>query len=565
MRKISLYSLLAMSVMMFACNDSDDTIDPGSSDKVILNVTGQESRISTEGAGVVEKQGLGEMPENFFSTESYVSKSALVEGEEASDLPLVLVAEVAAPEYEGTTLQATHVCFDGNYAYVAYNVKGAAYLGAVDVIDITDPTMPQLAMNATIPGVDVSSIAIQDGVLYLAGAQDVDLTEGVVNPAVLIKMNLDGAMLSDDVTFIELTSYVATDVVADGNFVYTVSGDAGSLLAVDATNDEILSRVDIADLRAVGIDGDRLVVLSGETGINIFSRNTFTALSDFPVSEDVAGAKRTIDFYDNHVLVAEGFDGMGVYSLEDGANALTIPVVTNASVSPNELVCNAVTVTDDHIFLAEGAGGVVVYSMVDGGLTNPTEIGGLDLEGSANYVESGDDYIFVADGTGGLKILKIFKAETGEDPESENPEYACATYPAFTGNGWLNVNSNDSQAYSGSASLGGINVNAQLIWCGSVAVSQHINVNSNGEFVMIGSLVTGQKKNGNANSGSSLVVNNKMIVEGALTVYGGLIVNSGGSLEFVGDNSSIYVDGTVNVNGSGEIIGQFQDLSGNVK
>ncbi len=560
MRKLNLFSLVLIGMIMFACDSGEGFSE--SEKKIILKVTDLDSRVSTESAGVVEKLGMSEMPENFFSTESYQTKSIAID-DEASDLPIVLVAEVEAPEYEGTVLQATHVCFSGNYAYVAYNVRGDTYLGGVDVIDITDPTLPQLAMHATLPGVDISSVAIKDGVLYLAGAQDVDQTEGVENPAVLVKMVLDGSMLSDDVTYIELSSYVGTDVVVGDNFVYCVSGDDGSLFAVNYGNDELISQTDIADLRAVGLDGDKLVVLSGETGIQIFSKSTLSSLTGFAVSSDVSGSKRTIDFYDEHVLVAEGYDGMGVYDMDDGSNVLTIPVAeTDSSIDASDVVCNAVTVTDDHIFMAEGAAGVVVYSLVDTSLDSPAEIGGLNLEGSANYVESGDDYIFVADGTGGLKILKIFTADSSD---SEDDTYACSTYPTYSGGNWLNVNSDDDQAYSGSASLGGINVSAQLIWCGSVATSQHVNVNSNGEFVMIGSLVSGQKKNSNANSGSSLIVNGKMIVDGDLTVYGDLIVNSGGSLEFVGDASTIYVSGTVNLNGDGEIVGSFTDLSGNVK
>ena len=565
MKQFKLYALVVIGVIMFACDSGDSEKGSQNDQKIVLQLQNLDGRVHTDNAGVVEKKGIPDMPENFYSVQMNVAKSATITSEVASDLPLALIAEVDAPEYEGLTLQATHVCFSGNYAYVSYNVKGATYLGAVDVIDITDPALPQLAMQAVFPSMDVSSLTIKDGVLYLAGARDVDAYENVASPAVLVKMNLDGDMLSDDITFLELSSFVGTDVVAGDNYVYCVSGSTGALTAFSYADDVVAAIIETNDLRAVGIDEDNLVTLSGTNGIHVYDISSASEKLNFSVSDDVEEAKRTIDFYNGHVLVAEGYDGVGVYRMTDGSQRINIPVasVTDEEINLNDVVCNAVTVSDDHIFMAEGAAGVVVYSLADNGLDSPEEIGGLNLEGSANYVKSGDDYIFVADGTGGLKILKIV---TSSDSEGESgSDYACNTYPAYSGGSWLNVNSNDDQAYSGSASLGGINISAQLIWCGSLAVSQHVNVNSQGEFVIIGSLATGQKKNGNANSGASLLVNSKMIVDGSLVVYGDLIVNSGGSLEFVGSNSSIAVYGDVTVNNGGEITGDFTDETGNVK
>jgi len=565
MKQFKLYALVVIGVIMFACDSGDSEKGSQNDQKIVLQLQNLDGRVHTDNAGVVEKKGIPDMPENFYSVQMNVAKSATITSEVASDLPLALIAEVDAPEYEGLTLQATHVCFSGNYAYVSYNVKGATYLGAVDVIDITDPALPQLAMQAVFPSMDVSSLTIKDGVLYLAGARDVDAYENVASPAVLVKMNLDGDMLSDDITFLELSSFVGTDVVAGDNYVYCVSGSTGALTAFSYGDDAVAATIETNDLRAVGIDEDNLVTLSGTNGIHVYDISSASEKLNFSVSDDVEEAKRTIDFYNGHVLVAEGYDGVGVYRMTDGSQRINIPVasVTDEEINLNDVVCNAVTVSDDHIFMAEGAAGVVVYSLADNGLDSPEEIGGLNLEGSANYVKSGDDYIFVADGTGGLKILKIV---TSSDSEGESgSDYACNTYPAYSGGSWLNVNSNDDQAYSGSASLGGINISAQLIWCGSLAVSQHVNVNSQGEFVIIGSLATGQKKNGNANSGASLLVNSKMIVDGSLVVYGDLIVNSGGSLEFVGSNSSIAVYGDVTVNNGGEITGDFTDETGNVK
>ena len=64
----------------------------------------------------------------------------------AGDFPLVLVAELAPPTYEGKILRATHVAVEGNYAYVSYNTEGADYLGAIELIDISNPNLPKMVM-----------------------------------------------------------------------------------------------------------------------------------------------------------------------------------------------------------------------------------------------------------------------------------------------------------------------------------------------------------------------------------------------------------------------------------
>ena len=124
----------------------------------------------------------------------------------------------------------------------------------------------------------------------------------------------------------------------------------------------------------------------------------------------------------------------------------------------------------------------------------------------------------------------------------------------YKGGQWLNVNGGESLAYNGSASLKGVNVNAKLTWCGSLAVSQNININSGGEFYMKGSLASGS-------NGMSLAINSnsKLIIEGSLVVYGDLILNSNSTLEFAGSGSTITVFGKVTKGSNVTITGTYTD------
>ena len=87
-----------------------------------------------------------------------------------SDLPLTQISEIKPPvDANGQTLQASHVCVNDKYAYVAYNKQGADYSGAIDVIDVSDPYKPSLVMSALIANTDINSVTYSNGKLLIAG------------------------------------------------------------------------------------------------------------------------------------------------------------------------------------------------------------------------------------------------------------------------------------------------------------------------------------------------------------------------------------------------------------
>jgi hypothetical protein len=146
----------------------------------------------------------------------------------AGDFPLVLVAEVAPPVYNGKTLRATHVAVEGNYAYVSYNTEGETYLGAIEVLNITNPNAPQLVMQAILPDTDVSSVRYDNGKLYIAGAKNI-YASGASTPAFVGSMTLSGGMLTNVLQQTVLAGKVATDVTSGSSKYYAVSGATGVL------------------------------------------------------------------------------------------------------------------------------------------------------------------------------------------------------------------------------------------------------------------------------------------------------------------------------------------------
>ncbi|PZR19851.1 MAG: hypothetical protein DI539_12590 [Flavobacterium psychrophilum] len=532
--KINLLRLSALAAIMFMVSCTHDDDRP-SGDGIQLNSDSQTltTRVKYDNAGVLSMRDEGGASGRTDQT--------------AGTLPLVLVAEVAPPTYNGTTLKATHVAINGNYAYVSYNIEGEAYGGAIDVINISNPNTPQLVVQAMLPNTDVSSVRFDSGVLYIAGARSTAAFPTAGTAAFSGVMPLNGGLVTTTLNQTSLAGNTGTSVTSSTSKYYAVSGNNGSLYQLNKTSNAVEMTIPLADLRAVGYNDNKIVVLSGTQGVKVYNANGLTQLLSFPTSQDVQNAKRTIDFLGTtSLLVSEGYNGLGVYNIATGVKTQTIPVPTNVSgVSANDITTNAVSVNNSNVFVANGGAGMYIYKNTNSVLSF---LGSISLSGnsSCNYLTSSGDYIFAAMGNGGLKIVKMVSSTVD-----------CTSFPLYTGSNYLNVNSGETKQYQGAAALTGVNVNANLTWCGSLSVSQGLNVNSGGTFYMKGALAQGSVLTPN----NSLNVNSNatLKIEGSVVVYGNMILNSGAKLEFVGSGSSITIFGTVTKGSNVTITGTYVD------
>jgi flagellar basal body rod protein FlgF len=107
-----------------------------------------------------------------------------------------------------------------------------------------------------------------------------------------------------------------------------------------------------------------------------------------------------------------------------------------------------------------------------------------------------------------------------------------------------------------------VNIGGTFLFCGSLAIEQNLNVNSDGLMTVNGSFVFGQyKKNTSLNVDSQ----SKLQLHGNAVIYGDLKLNSGSTLEFLGEGNTITVHGTVTVNSGAQIIGNYTDTEGKLK
>ncbi|GGF35259.1 hypothetical protein GCM10011339_24510 [Echinicola rosea] len=527
--------VLVTIVLFSSCNREDDV--PGTGNDAILLNNDAESlsvRFSKDKTGVV-------------GITSETAANARINAEEipAGSLPLELIAQVEAPTHEGNVLQATHVDIDGDYAYVTYNTKGTQYLGALDIFDISDVHNPVIRSQAIFTDADLNAVDFVEGKLYIAAAVDVDADYGVDGPANLITVSTANGAFTSDFQFSSVEGYVSTDVAHTDAHVVSVSGTEGMVALFDKANSSLVNQVAFPDLRSVTYGGGKLLVLDGEEGVNSLDPVSLVKGYTIALGEDYSGSKRTMDVHGETLVVSEGANGAGLYSISNGAEQakIEIPIVSDGLVT-EEVVTNAVTTNERHLFMANGAAGVSAVALGD----DVETLGVLDLFGSSNYVRANNEYLFVASGLEGLQILKINLAEDIVDD-------VCTDLPAYKGSTWMNINSGEPQGYSGSVVADGLNVNDDFTFCGSLSVKGWANINSGGTFNMRGSMVVGQY-----GQDTGLQINSTMKIEGSLVIYGNLTINSGGTLEFLGDDSSITVYG--NVWNNGTVTGEFDDTEG---
>lgn len=553
MNKKLLFAYFLLSLIIVSCSSEDDIPVQESNDTFKINSNTEElqSSVKIDGAGVV---GIASITKN--------DQRQSIEGDlpQVSNIALEQIGFIQPPSLDGSTMRATHIDLDGDYAYVAYTKEGSEYLGGIDIIDVSDKFNPKLTNRMTNIYADINALFYQDGNIYFTGAYH-DGFAGSDRAMIGIVETSNGEFTSSASIKTQMIGQTGVDILPANNSIISLTGSDGILgvynLESGSNIFETQLETEISDLRSAAYKNGNLVVLSGENGLLQLntSTNELAVERTIAIADLASEAKRTISFYNDLIMVSEGVNGIGIYDLSSGALAARLPIkfLEETAVNPEYQVTNAVSSSGDFILMANGGAGIGVTRLDEN--LQISEEGVLEITGSSNYVKADGDYIFVASGAGGMRILKMSKPFSSQSV----PEFIdCASAIPYNGGPNLNVNSNEEKSFSGTATINHLNVNEKLNFCGSLNVKHTGNINSNATFNMSGALavgVVGQNNDLNINSNAVLKV------EGSLTVYGDLTLNNGAILEFVGENSTIHVYGSVNRDNNSEVIGNFTDTS----
>ena len=413
-------SLFIIGAIVISCdkeNELSDTIKPDNTSRIIINndINNLSKRIQSYDDFIMS---LNDVP-NYSAKKK---KSGIKSDPQDENYVLKLRAEVEPYVHNGFELRATHVKIHGIYAYVSYNVEGPTYLGGIEVFDISDVKNPILVSQGIFTDTDVSAIDVsEDGYLYLASATDMDLHPELESPAILEKVKLENGLLTANSEFVDIASYVATEVKLVGDKVFVTSGDNGGLSVLNAESLEEISYTELDDARSVDADENFVVVMQGTPArLNKFSVTDGSFIESYSVGgADIEWSKSGVELYNGQAFVAAGTAGMKVIDLSTGemSNSLPRPIIP-AETTPGDYVTNSVSVNHssnlDLVLVANGAAGIYVSSLYEDMSMN--FIGQMDFQSSTNFVEGKNNVIFVATGFGGLKILEIdyYNPETGD-------------------------------------------------------------------------------------------------------------------------------------------------------
>jgi len=328
---------------------------------------------------------------------------------------LVLIAEVDPPSINGQTLQATDVYVKGDKAYVAYNMIGEPYLGAVDIFNVRHEDDPELKSSMTFTDSDVNGLTFKDNYLYLAMATNRDEFD---SPAVVEKVRIIRDELTDETETFDVPSWAATDVEVAGNNLFVTSGaDSGHVTVIKLSDDEVIFSYPVEDARGVAEDGDDVVVIAGTPArLVTFDYDSGEMLNDYALDgATIDFSKSTVEIHRKKAVVAVGDGGTQIICLEGGEVIETIAPPVVDDLDPSVTVTNAASTDSKTLYMSNGEAGVYVAYTRDKFDSRDCDVDDLQLIGqfrfddlqSVNQIKAKDDYLFVAGGLGGLKILRV--------------------------------------------------------------------------------------------------------------------------------------------------------------
>nr|WKN36503.1 DUF4114 domain-containing protein [Tunicatimonas sp. TK19036] len=417
-----------LAISVSGCREPDDLTVTKENPVIINNPAGLDSRIQvTEGDVIVP---IKEAPQ-------YTAQGR-VEAEPPEDLNYVLMlrAEVDAPQWENQTLQASHVFVQNSLAYVTYNTQGSSFRGGLDVIDVSNRHAPALKSQAIFPNTEFSSVAVNDSMVYLTGAQLDE--EELSSPAIIEIIPYSSEGLAEERTTIDLPSYVGTDIKVDDQYIYVTYGSNGGLSVYDIATLELVKQITLDDARSLILsDNDVLVMQGSPARVSVISKTTWEVTRSYATDgADRVGAKSIFDITDDALFIPTGEEGLKILDRQDGTLVEHIALPTLEDINPEDISTNGVSVANDKIFAANGAAGLYVMHNIDGAYQL---FGSASFGGSVNYVMSQGNLMFVATGTSGLKIVEILEYDPdngdyitiGDWDEYGRPNYLCETESAI--------------------------------------------------------------------------------------------------------------------------------------
>ena len=343
-----------------------------------------------------------------------------------SDLFWINVADVEPFTLAGETLSATHIEFLEDKAYVTYHKRGNTHLGAIEIIDLSDPIQPKVTFKGYLSKADVNAFTVaKDGADVKVWMALSDQDKG----AVLGELLMDNGIDFGGFSIVNLSNHIeggitssANSVTKTGEYLYVSSGKTfGGAFCLDATDLAVIGSVEFQNGKYIDVNGPEGLatkVVSLQTGdessIRVEDIGAFHFPEEYKIGEIIhqnvdleSRGKSVLHFVDNNpeeAYVTMGMNGLGRIHIGTGEETWHSPadMITTGNT-------NGITSDGEFIYTANGADGLTVFTQPEIG-ESPKRVFHWDLDegttASANMVATHGDWVFIAKGQGGVKILK---------------------------------------------------------------------------------------------------------------------------------------------------------------
>src|SRR6267154_131101 len=303
MRKLAVALICVVALVHLSCSDASGPGNQANDRITITNNAGVlASRVTYRNDSIpIDSVGVGYPSAPAPLASASVGRS--ITASQAGGYSLSLKAEVAPPSIGGQMLQATSVSIVGNLAVVSYNMVGNPYLGAVDVIDISNKNQPVLTSEALFQNTDVSAVTTSGVNVYLAEATG---DTGFASPAVFEVVKLVGNQLVlAGNTRTGLSSFAATRFSV-GTRVYATSGDAGSLFMLNPVTFAVTNSIALTDARWVSVGEGLVAVVQGVPGrLAVYNESNMSLVGSWPFKgADVAQSKSQAELVGGKAFIA---------------------------------------------------------------------------------------------------------------------------------------------------------------------------------------------------------------------------------------------------------------------
>ena len=397
-------ALLLIALLIFTGCSDETTIFDAENPRVDLTIEENNTVLSNG----IKKESNGIL--GIYFEHEISGKSAGLLSKSTSDFHLNLVGQVSRPEFDtNSNLTATHVDYQDGFAYVSYNTIGQTFAGAVDIIDLSNPSQPVLVSRMYMHDRDANVILYDTGYLYVLGSVDASRVFDATEESYIAKIGVfNGVIDLNDVNYFYQKGNTATGITKMDNAFYVSSGEDGVIAKYDSASFSKSNEIAYDDLRSVASENGRLAVLDANSGVKILDSD-LNVVSQIVTSTNFSvDAKRTIALKGNQIFVPEGEQGTGVYNINTGVLEERLPILVDPdNIAFSDKVTNAIAVNGSTTLMANGGAGLAIK------VTNDIVdlMGVVELSGSINYVVANGDYVFAASGKSGLQIISKIRSD----------------------------------------------------------------------------------------------------------------------------------------------------------